>query len=79
MHDAEIDEARFLASRDDLDGEPSTSSARRRKGPEFFATRSAFVPTMRTASRGMPRKRSEKRFSAHIARCWARSRAACPR
>jgi hypothetical protein len=31
-------------------GNPSTSSARRRKVPEFFATRSALVPTTRTAS-----------------------------
>src|SRR5712691_563592 len=39
-------------------GKPSVASASERKDSAFFATRSAIVPTERTAERGKPRSRS---------------------
>jgi len=41
-------------------GNPSVASASARNDSAFFATRSALVPTARTAERGKPRRRSAK-------------------
>ena len=48
-------------------GKPSVSRASRRNAAEFLATRSALVPTARTASRGKPRRRSRE-LGEHLER-----------
>jgi hypothetical protein len=48
-------------------GKPSTWRASRRNCGAFFATRSALVPTARTAWRGKPRSRSANLASASSA------------
>ena len=75
MRDAEIDEARLLAAGDDLDREAERLARLAQERGEFFAIRSALVPTARTASRGRPRSRSRNWASTSSARAWlARSR-----
>src|ERR1051325_7745437 len=54
-------------------GNPSTWRASRRNCGAFFATRSALVPTARTAWRGKPRSRSASFASDSSARAWVRA------
>src|SRR5882672_7693733 len=55
-------------------GKPRMARASRRNCGEFFATRSALVPTARTAGRAKPRSRSAKRARvSSAADCVARS------
>ena len=78
VHDAEVDEARFLAAGDHLDRKAERRPRRaRRNGPAFFATRSALVPTTRTASARHAASRSREALAApRCARSCAR-RSSC--
>ena len=57
MGDAQVDKASLLPARNDLYGKPRAASAARKKVPPSRMRRSVLVPTMRTFSRGRPRRR----------------------